>query len=109
MSYQAGIFSFMVVVALSYVGLVVLAARRRGPGRRSIVAAGLCGVAGTVIPLVSGYNELTGGPDILNDGPEIVGAALIVGSFSAFVGAQILLLVGLLRAWRAREALPSDP
>lgn len=92
------------LMAVNYAAFAVVAWHRRGPGRRSVAAAGACGVSGTVIPILSSVSDLTGGPDVLNSVPEAVGLTMIVGAFTAFVLSQILLVVGLLRAWRGREA-----
>ncbi|NNJ27670.1 hypothetical protein [Alienimonas chondri] len=105
MSHDAGMLTFMSLLALSYAAFLVVGFLGRGPGRWWIAASGPCGIAGTAIPIVSSYNNITDGPDILNDVPELVGGAMILGSFSAFVAAQVLLLIGLLRAWRAKEAM----
>ena len=101
--------TFYCLLALTYPAFAVVAGRRRGPGRGCVAAAGFCGFAGTLFPIAEIAGEKLRGRGLLGDAPEQVLAALIVLSFSGFAAAQVLLVVGLLRAWRAREALPQEP
>ena len=113
MNEETGAVLCFALLAVTYAALAGVGLHRRGPGRWAIVAAGLCGAAGTVVgaagtvvPIGDTADRLRGGDGILNAVPEDVAAALVVSSFSAFVAAQVLVCVGLLRAWRSREALP---
>ncbi|QDT15888.1 hypothetical protein [Alienimonas californiensis] len=107
MSSDDAFLAFFLLLTLSYSAFAVVAGRRRGPGRGFVLAAGVCGFAGTLIPVADNLSGRNDRPGLLNSVPELVGGAMVVGSFSLFVAAQVLLTVGLLRAWRAREALPA--
>ena len=108
MSEDAGTLAVFLLLALTYPFFAAVAACRTGPGRGWIAGAGLCGFAGTVLPVVQSALETLGLTGLFSRVPDEIAGAMILGSFSLFVGAQVLLLVGLLKAWRDREA-PAGP
>ena len=106
MNRSATLLAFLLIAALTYAGFAVVAWRRRGPGRRSLAAAGVCGVAGGASPTVDAVRRLLGRSDWAAGFPGTVRDLVLVSTFLGLAVAHVLLCVSLIRAWQAREALP---